>query len=102
MKMSKVMIMAVMLCLSISYNAMAFADIERIGDTAYTTADLSFEIMFNVDVEPVVPVFMDLGRVTPVAELRHSAGRVQFKAKTAKLPIPPRNYRQRSEVGWRS
>ncbi len=99
MKMSKVMIMAVMLCLSMSYNALAFADIERIGDTAYANADLSMDLMYNVDIEPVVLDSMD-GRVTPIAEPRHSAERAQFKAKTAKLPTPPSNYRQRYEVGW--
>ena len=104
-QMSKVIIMAVMLVISISANAalasaMEGLDIEFAGDTAYSNADLSIDLMYSVDVEPVLLDRID--RVAPIAELRHSAGRAQFKAKTAKLPNPPRNYRQPSEVGWRS
>ncbi len=99
MKMNKVIFMAVMLLFSISANAWAVVDFEATGDTVYSTADLSMELMYNVDIDPVVLDSIDY-QVKPIAEPRHSAARARLKAKTAKLPTPPSNYRQRYEVGW--
>jgi len=98
MKISKVLIMAVLLM--ISFSASAFAtEIDFNSDTAFSTPDLSIDLMNEtLDIDPPLT---EHRMASIVAESRHCVLRSRFDAKTI-MPLPKHRYefRQRYEVGW--